>query len=255
MKASTRQVCRRLALATGLFALCVGAMGSMCPPQKYHAVSLAPPTFPVAWTRALEDWTRHHKVYEWFDDKIDAHATYHAPALRKAYVDNRHKFFGEFSDVIKKELVDLGGGEAEHWHSFFVSAYVGWQKYKALTHSRTIWTLSLENDQGVRVVASKMKDVPNNLAAQAIYPYMGRYDRAYLVRFPLLDAEGRPIISATTKSFTLRISSAYAEAVLIWDLIPNQSLGEFGLPRDAGPNADAAPPEEEGGLGIGNILK
>lgn len=208
----------------------------------------------VSWNRVLDDWSRQDRAWDWMDMRLDARATYHSPPLRKAFIENRQQFFGDFSTKAKQELVDLGGGEAEEWHSFFVSTYVDWQRYKAMTHAHTIWTLSLENDQGVRVQASKIKDVRVNLAVQAIYPYVDRFDRAYLVRFPLTDKEGRPLITSTTRRFTLLIESAYAHAKLVWDLEPSSSAGSYGLPRDAGPRDGSSVKEDEGMFGFGNIL-
>ncbi|MBI5494736.1 MAG: hypothetical protein HY904_06875 [Deltaproteobacteria bacterium] len=245
----------RTALRWGIVACALGLLGSVCPPQRHAAVSLAPADGRLSWERTVSDWSRQHKVYEWMDDKIDARATYHSPAFRKSYIEHSGNFHGDFSDTARKELVELGGGEAEYFHSFFVSAYVGTQKYRQLAHSRTIWTLWLENDAGVRVRAESLKDVTINAAVAAIYPYVGRYDRGYLVRFPLADAEGRPVITRDTKRFTLRIASAYAEAELIWDLAPGSVRQDFGLPRDAGPDAGPAKKEDEGGLGgLGKIL-
>jgi hypothetical protein len=186
------------------------------------------------------------------DRRLDARATYHAPAFRKSFLDHRKGFFGDFADKAYKELVELGGGEAEEWHSFFLSAFVDWQKYKAMSHSHTIWTLTLENDQGVAVVASKIKDVRINPGVAAIYPYVDRFDKAYLVRFPLTDKEGRPVITAQTRSFTLRVESAYAKAQLLWDLVPLAEGNPYGLPRDGGRRDSGE--DEKGLFGLGNIL-
>jgi len=244
---------KRLVSVLALWVTAVGAMGSTCAPQRSAAVSLAPSESVQPWSRHVADWSRAHKVYYWMDDKIFARATYHSPAFRKGFIDHRDEFFGDFSRIAKKELVDLGGGEAENWHSFFVSAYVGTQRYRALAHAATIWTLSIENDEGVRVNAQRLTDVKINPAVQAIYPYVDRFDRAYLVRFPLATDDGRPVITSLTKSVTMRISSAYAEATLIWDLIPATARADFGMPRDGGP-PDAAVKDDEGGFGLGKIL-
>lgn len=247
---------KRTLLAVGVTLGALGSLGSTCTPQRHPAVSLAPVEGRRAWDTVVNDWSREHRVYNWSDDLIYARATYHAPAFRKGFIDHASHFYGDFSKVAKKELVDLGGGEAEFWHSFFVSAYVGTQKYKALAHGGTIWTLSLENDQGVRVVAEKLTDVRYSPAVKSIYPYTDRFDRAYLVRFPLADKDGKPIISATTRQFKLHISSAYAEATLIWDLAPGSGVAEnFGMPRDAGPVQDAGKEKDDEGMGgLGKIF-
>lgn len=242
----------RAAAAVALLLAALGGAGATCGGSR-PAVALQPPAAPQSWERALEDWTRQDRDYDWMDLRLDARATYHAPALRKAFIDHRSRFFGDFADRAKQELVDLGGGEAEHWHSFFVSTFVDWQRYKAMAHAHTIWTLSLENDQGVRVVASKIRDVRVNPAVQALYPYVDRFDRAYLVRFPLADAEGRPVLTSTTRRFTLRVDSAYARGTMVWDLVPSNEPTSFGLPRDGGP-PDASPGGAEGLFNLGNIL-
>ena len=93
-----------------------------------------------------------------------------------------------------------------------------------------------------------------NAAVQAIYPYVDRFDRAYLVRFPLADDDGRPVITASTKQFTMRISSAYAEATLIWDLQPETVRADFGMPHDAGPRDASVKDDEGNGFNLGKIL-
>jgi hypothetical protein len=202
--------------------------GAVCQPQHYHAVNLAPSNQRISWDRTVADWSREHRVYNWLDDMIYARATFHSPAFRKSFIDHRAEFFGHFSDIANRELVELGMGDVENFHSFFVTAYVGKQKYKALSHAHTIWSLFLENDQGVRVKADKFKDVRITQAVAAIYPYVDRFDKAYFVHFPLADAEGRPIITGSTRKFTLHIQSDYAHAELKWGLTgPNLGSGGF----------------------------
>lgn len=244
---------RRVGLGLGLWALCLGLMGSVCPPQRYHAVNLAPSNTRQAWERVLADWTREHRVYDWSDDMIYARATFHSPAFRKGYIDHRSEFFGYFSDQANKELLELGFGEVENFHSFFVSAYVGKQRYKALTHSHTIWSLYLENNEGVKVKAEKFRDIRITQSVAAMYPYVDRFDKAYLVRFPLADADGKPVITGSTRAFTLHIASNYAHAQLKWELVPGAAPQEFGIPRDGGLPPDAGSLEDKLG-GFGSIL-
>lgn len=254
MKRSAPTSWQQAATRVLVLALALGAMGSVCPPQRYHAVSLAPIPGRISWDRTVADWTREHKVYHYMDDRIIAHATYHSPAFRKSFIDHRAEFYGHFAEIEDKELVEMYLGQIENFHSFFVSAYVGWQKYRALSRSHTIWTLYLENDVGVKVKAVKFKDVRITPAVQSVYAYADRFDKAYMVRFPLTDAEDRPIITNTTKRFTLHIVSDYAHAELTWQLTPNSSgEADYGMPRDAGLPPDAGTLEDKLG-GFGDIL-
>lgn len=243
---------RRLLVASGVCVLTLGLMGNVCATQRHAAVSLAPSESRTSWERTVDDWSRRHQVYDWFDDKLDARATYHSPAFRKSYLDHAASFHGDFAEMERKELIELGGGEAEQFHSFFVATYVGTRKYRQLTHSRTIWTLYLENDEGVTVKAENFRDIAVNAAVSAVYPYATTFDRGYLVRFPLADREGRPVITSHTRQFKLRIASSYATGELIWDLVPNSTREDYGLPRDAGP-PDAAKSLEDS-FGLGKIL-
>lgn len=242
----------RLLLCGGVCAVALGVMGNVCATQRHSAVSLAPSEARTSWDRTVEDWSRRHQVYDWMDDKMDARATYHSPAFRKSYLDHAAGFHGDFAELERKELIELGGGEAEQFHSFFVATYIGTRKYRQLTHSRTIWTLYLENDEGVSVKAENFRDVAINAAVTAVYPYTTFFDRGYLVRFPLADREGRPVITSHTRQFKMRIASAYATAELVWDLVPGSVREDYGMPRDAGPQ-DAAKSLEDS-FGLGKIL-
>jgi hypothetical protein len=232
--------------------------GATCP-ERRAAVSLAPAEGVVRWERAVEQWSRQHRVYEVWSDRMNARATYHSPALRKAFTSHRERFHGDFSNFMKRELTDLGGdGQSENFHSFFVASYVSWRRYDQLAHAHTIWTLTLESDNGARVAAEKVKELKTTPAVREVYPYVDdRYDRTYLVHFPMADREGKPLITAQTRRFTLRISSAYSEATLIWDLVPMDrtgAYGDYGLPRDAGPTPDTGSLKEEDGFGLGKLF-
>ncbi len=53
---------------------------------------------------------------------------------------------------------------------------------------------------------------------RTVYPYIGRFDKIYLVRFPLTDPLHRLVLDATTSAFSLRIASALGSAELAWHL-------------------------------------
>jgi hypothetical protein len=210
MRGSWRSL-RRLGLATllGLAA---------CPAGR--PVSLYGSDAPLSaeqYPEILTNWTRSAKVYQLLDNKLFVTATFHAPEFRRAFAVAFPDIYGHGGKITRRELVDLSGG-VEQYHTFFLSVHTPDVRWNDLAKNDSIWHCSLRGSGEASVSSEEVVPVKVDENLRAVYPYIGRFDKIYLVRFPLTDPLHRMVIDATTTAFSLRIASALGSAELTWEL-------------------------------------
>lgn len=196
-------------------------------------VSMTPQTKDVdgeaAWDRILKEHTRRSEVYDLPIRQADMRATLVTPRLRKAFIDARDEFHGRFSRDTSRELLWLGqpdegvdaamrpAPESEQQVLVFVAMYVTDRKNRDIAASYTIWDTNLvRGDVSVAPVA--IETLRNTPAVVDVFPYVDRFDDVYLLRFPLVDPEGRPLLSPGGEPVRLEVKSALAECVVEWAL-------------------------------------
>ena len=214
----------RLALMVGSLCACAPAA-----PARPVFGQVPRPLFrggdPMAtFLRELDTWTRHDKVYQVLDNKLFVSATYHAPDFRRAFGIAFPDIYGHGGKITRRELVDMTGGVEQH-HNFLVAAYTPYVRWNDFARDDSIWRISLYSksvgDGGMDEAEVAPDDiiplkVDENL--RAVYPYISRFDRIYLVRFPLTDAWQRPLVHAHTQEVVMRIASALGVATLRWPM-------------------------------------
>jgi hypothetical protein len=187
-----------------------------------HAVSLygsegAP--HPADYMDVLESWTRSAKIYRHLDNKLFVTATYHSPELRRSFAVAFPDIYGHGGKITRRELVDLSGG-VEQFHTFFLAVHTPDSRWNDLAKNDSIWHCSLAGSSESTVSVSAQEIIPVKIDEnlRAVYPYIGRFDKIYLVRFPLTDPLHRVVIDTTTQRFVVRIASALGSAELPWVL-------------------------------------
>lgn len=172
----------------------------------------------------LETWTRHDKVYQGLDNKLFISATYHAQDFRRAFAIAFPDIYGHGGKITRRELVDMTGGVEQH-HNFFIATYTPNVHWNDFSRDDSIWRMSLYSKgpsgdgQGEAEVAPDAiipLKVDENL--RAVYPYVSRFDKIYLVRFPLVDAWQRPLVGSHTSEVVLRVASALGVASMRWPM-------------------------------------
>ena len=109
-----------------------------------------------------------------------------------------------------------------------MSAYTADRKWNDLAKPDSIWRLSLEGDDGVSVSPTEIIPVKIDANLRAVYPYIDRFDKAYLVRFKLADPMNRLVIKSSSDHFKLKVVSALGKANLQWLLEPlSVEVGEI----------------------------
>ena len=174
---------------------------------------------PADYPDVLKTWTRSAKVYQGFETKQFVTATFHTPEFRRAFAIAFPEIYGHGGAITRRELVDLTGN-IEQFHNFFMAVYTPEQKWNDLAKPDSIWRLSLIGSEEVAVDAAEIVRVKIDANLRAVYPFIGRFDEGYLVRFPLTDAMNRLVLDARSTAVTLRIASALGIAEMRWALQP-----------------------------------
>ena len=226
----------------GILSLVLLAIASGCHTPRQP--TLIGPTRPISakdYPDVLETWTRSTQIYRGLDNKLFVTATFHAPELRRAFAVAFPEIYGHGGEITKRELVDLTG-DVEQYNNFFVAIYTPVMKWNDLAKADSIWRLTLIGSDEVAVDPKEVVAIKIDANLRAVYPYVGHFDKVYLVRFPLVDAMGRVALDDKTTHFVFRIASALGEAELRWDLATDPSATPTTSPHEE-PVEKAAPSE------------
>ena len=180
----------------------------------------APPT-PVSaadYSAVLASWTRAARVYSGLDNKLFVSGTFHAPEFRRAFAAAFPDIYGSGGLITRRELVDLSDG-VEQYHNFFISVFTPDVRWNDLSKVDSIWHLTLHSSNGRTAGTYEVVPVKLDENIRAVYRYPSRFDRGYLVRFPLTNEEGQQLVDTATAWFTVRIASALGVADLRWDVV------------------------------------
>ncbi|MBI3179667.1 MAG: hypothetical protein HYZ27_08385 [Deltaproteobacteria bacterium] len=198
-----------------LLLACAACTGSR--PVALHGAAPAPAA--DDYDDVLAAWTRSDKVYQGLDNKLFVTATYHAPELRRAFAVAFPDIYGHGGTITRRELVDLTE-DIERYHNFFIAMYTPDPKWNDLAKPDSIWRLTLVGSGEVAVGPHEVVPIKVDENLRAVYPYIHRFDKCYLVRFPLADPMRNLVIQGSTTGFTLRIASALGVGEMVWRLVP-----------------------------------
>jgi hypothetical protein len=202
----------------------------------------------------LRTWTRQDRIYRGLDNKLFVSATYHAPGFRRAFAVAFPDIYGHGGKVTRRELVDMTDGVEQH-HNFLMAMYTPDARWNDFAREDSIWRMSLYSKASGEDGLGEAEVSPDEIVPlkmdenlRAVYPYITRFDRLYLVRFPLVDALHRPLVDGGTGEMVLRVASALGVASMRWDmggegrataqprtLVPLAEDGPEGLAPTAGP--------------------
>ncbi len=169
-----------------------------------------------------QTWTASSRIYEGLETMAFITATFHAPDFRRAFALSFPDIYGHGGDITKRELVDLTG-DVEQYLTFFVAMYTPDNAWNDLAQEDSIWRLTLVGSDGVSVGPEEIAQIKIDEKIRAVYPYLDRFHKAYLVRFPLLDRrlpDSKLLLTPHSTGFSLRVASALGHAILKWPLVP-----------------------------------
>lgn len=199
--------------ARGLAALAAILLAVGCAPFTRQAES----TPRENYRAILERWTRSGQEYDRLETRLYVAATYRAWPFREAYVAEYARIF-LLPEREREALLARETASFEQYHEFVLSAYTPYRQSGDFLTRTGIWRLYLEGPNGLRVPTSRvdrMAEPPQVLAA--FYPYVTRWSREFLVRFPRQTPDGREVLPDPERDpFRLIITSTLARTELTW---------------------------------------
>jgi hypothetical protein len=170
------------------------------------------------WAEARHRFTRSTKVYDRFDDKAFATATYQALPVRLA----RAARIAEWKRMTVKEreaLLAEERAEAEKYDDFLLAFFVG-ADFAAndLDAPRSVWRVALVVPGEGEALPVQIRQVRQDSDLTGLYPYIGHFDVVYRVRFARWAGQ-KPLAELP---FVLRIAGALGKVDLDWGKTPGE---------------------------------
>lgn len=184
------------------------------------AVSLAPPKQAIShkdYGKMRERWTRHARIIKKLDTTLRVHATLYSPEFFAAFLARRAEMF-----KLPRREVERLRSEFEQQSSdqyvFFVGAATIDFDWNDFANKRSVWRVSLANDKDKQVAPDGVRSEKIDATLRELYPFLGRFHRAYTFRFPRALPDGSRLVDSTTKELRLRFAGPLGETTLEWRL-------------------------------------
>lgn len=166
-----------------------------------------------AYRDVLARYTGRAEVYEGFDTRLFAGATFQTATFREA----RLRRTAEFQHIPAPRVQVLLAEEraqAANVHEFFLGVHSNDYRYDDFDRRTSIWRVALLTPAGEVRPLSIRRVGRTNLDLRATYPYLGHFWVAYRVEFPVAMPDGSPVIPPGTEKVTLRLASSLGTANL-----------------------------------------
>lgn len=184
-------------------------------------VSLSEPRVAPAakdYEKELIRWTRHGQLLSDFDQALQLDATLRSPEFRAAYAAkylDMYKVAPENQEKVRGELLSDGADTYE----FHIESTTHDYLLNDLTGAKTVWRVTLVDDQGHEVTPSEVSLVRERRRLEAeFYPYADTFSKGWRLRFPRARPDGTPLVGSDTKSLTLRMAGPQGALNLVWHL-------------------------------------
>lgn len=213
----------RAALAAlAIAAAALAPLAAGCAPQQV-ALSEGPREYVATdYESVLVQWTRteHLISVSELENFLTATATFESWDFRWAYVI---RYADDYRLTVeqRKKLLERTLEETRQHHQFFVAITGGERKYNDLSKADSGWIVRLTDSTGNETAPEEIGAIKKpNALERTYYPYNSVFRRAYRIRFPRVDAHGKPTISPSAEWFGLRFAGARGNSELIWTLEP-----------------------------------
>ena len=173
------------------------------------------------YEQALSHWTASGQVYsktDFVDLVVDLWATLQSPAFREARVQR----WAQIAGLQPTEVASLQAREKDEARTeidFFAAMQAEPVHDNDLDQEHSVWhvTLVLPDGRVIAPIAIRAFDPPN-VNQRALYPYVRNFWVGYWIRFPAVDAAGRPLLTEGTASVTLHVGSGLGQIDLTYAL-------------------------------------
>jgi hypothetical protein len=178
----------------------------------------SPPPTAKDYVDQLKRWTRHAHLRNDFDQALDIDATLRSPEFREAYAAKYILIYriGDENKAHTRGEILADGADSYEFH---VETATHDYAFNDLTSAKTIWRITLIDDQGHEVTPLRVVGLKERRALdQEFYPYSNIFSRGWTVRFPRARADGSPLVGGDTRSLTLRVAGPQGSVDLVWAL-------------------------------------
>ncbi|TAN63829.1 hypothetical protein EPN18_01295 [bacterium] len=211
----------RLVIAILLSSLFVAPMFLIGCGAKKEVVKAEAPQKPskAEYLDMLNKWTKSVKVYDGFDTRLYASATYKERSLREAYIRYYSASY-QMDDAYRKSLLDREVNEADRYNEFFFAAYTPEDRWNDFEQRDSLWKLFLEDSAGGRVVPVSVKKLDrSDPLLREMFPYFDLWSSAYIIKFPKYSETGKdPIPNKDSKYLKMTITGIIGKGELIWKI-------------------------------------
>jgi hypothetical protein len=213
-RGSIKGVMRSLGSAALAALVTLAACASTPPPVD---LSGSWPEAPGDYAAARARWTRKEVVHNGLDHVMTVAATALTPDFRAAYTAERARRLG-MPDNERQSALDAEKTESSDVVEFEVLFATNRPDWNDLgRYPRTMWRIALVGDDGREVLPAKI--VPDKRVRAEIeswFPDLGPFYKPYLVTFPRVAADGKPVLSPGSKRMVLEVASAIGKTELVW---------------------------------------
>lgn len=172
----------------------------------------------------LAQWTRTYRLYEDFESRVVARATYYSQTFVAAYLQEYDRIYQPVN-ADRQALRSRFENQQMRSECFFVSFFAGNRDWNDLALSGSTWRIYLETAKGARLAARSVQQLERKLVEQKhFFPYHDEFSEAYLVcfdRYPEVEAvRGLPraVLSSDVGSFALSFRSPVGHFRLEWQV-------------------------------------
>ncbi|MDY7229463.1 hypothetical protein [Hyalangium rubrum] len=161
----------------------------------------------------FERYSDRGEIYDGFDTRLFAGASFQTVAFREARVQRQAQF-----QLLPKsrveELLAKERAEAEQFHEFFLGVHVNDYRFDDFDQKDSIWRVVMLTPS-VEVEPLSITRVGRaDLNLRATYPYLGVFWVGYRVRFPKVLPNGAPVIPESATHIHLRLASTLGHSEL-----------------------------------------
>ena len=178
--------------------------------NTFKTKSPDPGTNEGPWATVRNASTRRGIIYDEFQQRAMATATYLSPGVREA----RTRRLGEWLGWTDKELADhlaAEAAEAARYDDFLLAFFCPDRRSNDLDSRNSVWRLALRLDDGTEVVTRDATVVDTNATLVNLLRYLSAFDTVYRVRFNRV--AGAPLQG---RRFTFQIASALGKIELVY---------------------------------------
>jgi hypothetical protein len=187
---------------------------------------------PGDYSQVLKRWTRDLNVIALseLEHKLTVTATFESWDFRWAYVV---RYADDYRLTVEQrhELLERTLAETADNHEFFVALYGTNWRWTDLSRPTSAWIVRLIDDQGNETAPSKIESIvkPGPLE-ERYFPYTSVWRRAFRIRFPRYNGDGRPSIATSALWFGLRFAGAEGNGELRWKVVGGSSPAPPPMP-------------------------